>query len=572
LFNAELTPQDQLIDHLFLPSHPHNPDIDPLPSSAAGWLVGPGDFDISPPEFIWQDSRSVSIADKSYGSEYADSNTTSLSVTPSSHQLSESSTPREDWVKDNLTPSSSQTEPASMPVTTNKLKRKRNREDSECMCFLKDNMGNSVGSMQVHAWLSPIEEPGRTQKKMTDDERRRYALNRKLKACKTCRARKKRCNRSRAPYVVCLTSKQPIFLARPNSARLFRPKPANDHPLFSEGKGIYDLEDLCYDFPPTVELEITHGFGKTLIVHAGEFEAHSRFKTKHVWMTKHGRREHGMRRLCLVDMRRTKDAVNAYINHTSLSFFAEIFQKSSKLVKSVLHEARQYSQNNKNSIVGQALFLLAVIRMIEKDWTIVDSSAEAIGEQPVSDEESPWYKKVPIIPVMDTQLDQVVIRSFLTPLREKVMNMLQEKMEQGRKEDWYDIFLTVFILTTNTELLLRHSRKNAIRYGAKHRYNSIHLAQDYFHSTNILLAHFHHLHNGSSPLHLGTDGKEPESIEGLLDHQVTFLRTLRQEMHARSRQLQDMRRKHRYEDELFWSHQMFFPDWIPEDRNIVDDV
>lgn len=105
--------------------------------------------------------------------------------------------------------------------------------------------------------------------------------------------------------------------------------------------------------------------------------------------------------------------------------------------------------------------------MIERDWTVTPSSALIIGQSPIDDESSPWNKKVPVTPVMDTQLDQIIIQDFLTPLRDTLMERLQRKMAQGRKEDWFEIFLVVFILTTNTGLLLRHSRKNAIRYGAQ---------------------------------------------------------------------------------------------------------
>jgi hypothetical protein len=116
--------------------------------------------------------------------------------------------------------------------------------------------------------------------------------------------------------------------------------------------------------------------------------------------------------------------------------------------------------------------LLAVNRMIERDWTIC--TPEAIGLSTVDDEESPWHGKVPITPVMDTQLDQIVIRDVLTPLRQRLLSELQAKMETGQKEDWFEVFLVVFILSTNTEWLLRHSRNNAKRYGAKVRFINLH--------------------------------------------------------------------------------------------------
>jgi hypothetical protein len=33
-----------------------------------------------------------------------------------------------------------------------------------------------------------------------------------------------------------------------------------------------------------------------------------------------------------------------------------------------------------------------------------------------------------------------------------------------------------------------------------------------------------------------------------------------------------LRLENRYEDELFWSHQLFFKSWVPVEKKIVDDL
>ena len=171
-------------------------------------------------------------------------------------------------------------------------------------------------------------------------------------------------------------------------------------------------------------------------------------------------------------------------------------------------------------MVTKALKLLAVNRMIELDWTICNS--EALGQLPISDIESPWHGKVPVTPVMDTQLDQIIIQLFLIPLRLDLLQILQTRLYSGRKEDWFETFLVVFILCTNTEWLLRHSQKNARRYGARNRYNSMRLAEEYFHGTRILLAHFQHLCS-LKPLRLKSKVKANSSEYSLRSHEVDFL-------------------------------------------------
>jgi hypothetical protein len=119
-------------------------------------------------------------------------------------------------------------------------------------------------------------------------------------------------------------------------------------------------------------------------------------------------------------------------------------------------------------LVKDALHLLALNRSIERDWRI--SGSETLRQEAISDRNCPWSGKIPITPMMDTQLDQIIIKDILTPLRNKVLLALQNKMQDGKKEDWFEIFLTMFVLSTSTEWLLRHSRGNALRYNAQVTY------------------------------------------------------------------------------------------------------
>jgi hypothetical protein len=197
--------------------------------------------------------------------------------------------------------------------------------------------------------------------------------------------------------------------------------------------------------------------------------------------------------------------------------------------------------------------LLAVNRMIERSWSICTEDGRRIGLPVVEDPESPWHWAIPTTPVMGTQLDQIFIQKFLTPLREKLLRELQGRMKEARKRDWFETFLVTFILCTNTELLLRHSRKNAKRYGAnvcpffpvssegpadvfpKHRYNDLELAKEYFHGTNIILAHFNHLHNGTSPLRLESSGSDLKRATGLQEHQADILEKVKKQVRAQGK-------------------------------------
>ena len=62
---------------------------------------------------------------------------------------------------------------------------------------------------------------------------------------------------------------------------------------------------------------------------------------------------------------------------------------------------------------------------------------------------------------MDTILDQVIIRYYLEPKGNKVLlSELKNKFYQKAPHNVSEIILTGFILSTNLQLLLKHSRGN----------------------------------------------------------------------------------------------------------------
>lgn len=52
---------------------------------------------------------------------------------------------------------------------------------------------------------------------------------------------------------------------------------------------------------------------------------------------------------------------------------------------------------------------------------------------------------------MDTQIDDIALRSLLLPLGEKILKELEKKIMARRKESWFEIYLTTFIIMNNFE-------------------------------------------------------------------------------------------------------------------------
>ena len=93
--------------------------------------------------------------------------------------------------------------------------------------------------------------------------------------------------------------------------------------------------------------------------------------------------------------------------------------------------------------------------MIEIPWEMC--GLDTLGVSPVTDPTSPHKGRIPIPPIMDTQLDQVVIRSVLMPLREKVIQKFESLITPVKREAWWEVYLSSFIILNHIERLARHS-------------------------------------------------------------------------------------------------------------------
>lgn len=116
-------------------------------------------------------------------------------------------------------------------------------------------------------------------------------------------------------------------------------------------------------------------------------------------------------------------------------------------------------------MVKTALRLWSTNRLIERTWRL--SGPEKLGMTPVADESNPWCGIVPVTPIMDQQLDQIVIRRILVPMKEELLKHLTNAIHDDRdsKNRWIEIFLTTFVLLNNCEIQLHQERQFAKRYG-----------------------------------------------------------------------------------------------------------
>jgi hypothetical protein len=75
---------------------------------------------------------------------------------------------------------------------------------------------------------------------------------------------------------------------------------------------------------------------------------------------------------------------------------------------------------------------------------------EKLGQQKVADPSSPFYNQVPIPPMLDYQCDTVTIK-WMSKSAAAFIKTLWKKFSNKKRDDWSEVFLTLFIMVNNVE-------------------------------------------------------------------------------------------------------------------------
>ena len=116
-------------------------------------------------------------------------------------------------------------------------------------------------------------------------------------------------------------------------------------------------------------------------------------------------------------------------------------------------------------MTNMALDMWAYCRLIEPPWAI--SGEDTLGMIKSTDPKSPWYGFIPITPMMDVQLDQIVIQEVLNPLRLKLLTRLDQTIRNHPPEAWFDCYLSIYMLLNHVERAAAHGNYFAKLHGLR---------------------------------------------------------------------------------------------------------
>jgi hypothetical protein len=87
----------------------------------------------------------------------------------------------------------------------------------------------------------------------------------------------------------------------------------------------------------------------------------------------------------------------------------------------------------------------------------------------------PYHDRIPVPPIVDLQIDLIVINEILQPDLKKILKMLKKTMLESSDpwSNWFEIYLAYFILMHNVELTMAHDAWFVKRHNIKVRQPSV---------------------------------------------------------------------------------------------------
>ncbi|KAF2810818.1 uncharacterized protein BDZ99DRAFT_462132 [Mytilinidion resinicola] len=429
----------------------------------------------------------------------------------------------------------------------------------------RDTGGRLQGVFRVHGASQKI------RSSLDEKSQRATTLTRKLGVCDKCRRHKTRCDMPDNPYQPCgrcarlVTDilRDPCIRVDILGINLHRLGSTLNNNLETWTNRKRDLDGMLH--LPTVlgsprTITLTQEIGVTLQVTVSRFQPEAGDAITYGWVDPEGNhRELGMPPYYISDMSQASKNMQEYGRRSCSLYIESLLDGTNPIIWKTFEAACRYVTVTKSSLVSDALSFWAATRLTERTWRICDS--DTLGVEPFAEPGNPWNGIVPVTPIMDTQLDELAIKCLLLPLKDKVLRGIKRKIDEKKRENWFEIFLATFIVMCNVEWILSDVIDYTTRHGmtAKSRGRPS-LTQGYVHACKTLLAYFHFANNGAAPLKL--NWKKPQDAAKIMSlEQLTYLNGLQEEVARQEARLGTLKDLPMYKAEMYWCFQTLSLDW-----------
>ncbi|KAI0384707.1 hypothetical protein F5Y04DRAFT_277439 [Hypomontagnella monticulosa] len=405
------------------------------------------------------------------------------------------------------------------------------------------------------------------------------AITRVFGACKRCQKQKSRCNMSRDEYTPCETcSKTPPEVLKAPCIRvsildlnLHRRGSTlnNDLETWTSTQESLLINVALYnnEVPETRIVSITQDQGIDIPVTVRRFIPLPESTTG--WKWRDGACDERVLDMPCFYISDEEEAAGNMIKaavSNKWQYITCLLDAANPIIKKTFEAAFRYLETSNSLLVQNCLTFWTATRFIEKPWRIC-SDGGLPGFEPSYEVDCPFSGIVPVTPIMDTQIDDLAIKRLLMPLGELILKELDRKIHERKRENWFDIYLSTFIIMNNFEFVFSDVIDYTSRHGLKpSTTGASSLSKRYFHACKTILAYFRFACNGHAPLSLSWNNMSA-SVDGLTFDQEGYIRDIKMEIDRQAESLSTWRKGSVYRTPLYLCYQVLAENWSPDVSN-----
>jgi len=304
-----------------------------------------------------------------------------------------------------------------------------------------------------------------------------------------------------------------------------------------------------------MELQLSQGHSSdTLNLRVREFDPVESDKTSYPWFDNGVSHVYDCPHYAIADRDHAANQVRQFIDSNLEQYINQLLPNASDpsaaFVRMVFQTA--LDRVHQSSLIDWTLRFWVAGRFIEDPWSI--QGRETLGMELDPLPTSPFSQRIPVTPIMDFQIDNIVIFDFLVPMLDRIRKGMRLKIMPIKKEDWFEIHLVTFILLHHVDLTMKHDIEFALSHNLSKRFSNRSLIEQITFGANSLLC-FYQQEKGYFPL------SAPEWSDVLRSYswdesQMTYLLTTR-------RLIQQMQVPLLPGDDFFWTSQIYDSTWQP---------
>ena len=304
-----------------------------------------------------------------------------------------------------------------------------------------------------------------------------------------------------------------------------------------------------------IELQLSQGHSKgTLNLRVQEFDPVESDKIDYPWSDDGIAHVYHCPHFAIADRDHAADQVRQFIDSNSDEYVDRLLPASSEPSAAFVRMAFQTALNRaqKSSLIALTIKFWVAGRLIEDPWNI--QGQETLGMKVDPCPASPFSNRIPVPPIMDFQIDNIVIYDYLMNMLDRIRKAMKQRIMPMKKEDWFDIHLATFVLLHHVDLTMKHDVDFALSRNLHKRFSNRPLIEMITFGANSLLS-FHQHEKGHFPL------SAPKWTD--VESSYTFDETQRNYLLEARKLIQQIQLPRIPGDDLFWTSQVYDRTWEP---------